>query len=152
MESVEKLVSENELEDPAILNASKHAPLPHSSQNNPIPPSAKPNDIWASPFPQSRTPIPTQNEFQPNNDTYLSSDIDSLVDQYKNDLSLGPSGISKLNLSPIGGEMKPPFTVLREMVCCIMCYPALHSHLFRKKMIIDQSSLNLSLSLYCQCR
>nr|CDS25309.1 conserved hypothetical protein [Hymenolepis microstoma] len=108
VESVEKLVTENELEDTLTSNVSKFDLLPKSDQVTPIPPSAKLSDTWSSPLSTCQPLIPTSNRFQSNNNnTVPSCDLDLLADRLRKDVSFNKQGISRDNFPQFGTNSLP---------------------------------------------
>ncbi|VDN98793.1 unnamed protein product [Rodentolepis nana] len=108
VESVEKLVSENELEDKVISNVPKFDHFPKSDQVTPIPPSAKLGDVWASPLSTCQPPPSTPNQFLSNNNNAApSNDLNLLADRFGKDMSFNNQGISRDSLPKFGTTSLP---------------------------------------------
>lgn len=104
VESVEKLVDENEVEDPAILNSSKIGLRPQSDQITPIPPSARPSDMWSFPISAYQPTVSSQHRFQlSNNSAAPSIDLDLLADRFKKDVSFNREETPRENFPQLGG-------------------------------------------------
>ncbi|KAL5106365.1 hypothetical protein TcWFU_008130 [Taenia crassiceps] len=84
-ESVDKLVREDELEDPAILNISKYGPGAVARQAIPVAPAINPNDIWGTGLPQNNL-----HNDQANNHDFPKFDplLDLLSQQLRSDLTV----------------------------------------------------------------
>ncbi|VDM25482.1 unnamed protein product [Hydatigera taeniaeformis] len=94
-ESVDKLVREDELEDPAILNVSKYGPGASTQQAIPVAPIINPNDIWGTGLPHNAGSNHGSSRFDPF--------LDLLSQQLSSDLAV--SGDRKVIQ---GQTMEPP--------------------------------------------
>ncbi|VDL14001.1 unnamed protein product [Hymenolepis diminuta] len=104
VESVEKLVDENEVEEPAVLNASKFGLRPQSDQITPIPPSARPSDVWSLPLSAYQPTVSSQHRFQlSNNSAAPPIDLDLLADRFKKDVSFNREEKPRENFPQLGG-------------------------------------------------
>lgn len=78
---MDKLVREDELEDPAILNISKYGPDAPARQTIPVAPAINPSYIWGTGFPQNNL---HNNQIK----NHGSSRFDPLLDLLSQQLSL----------------------------------------------------------------
>ncbi|KAL5969991.1 hypothetical protein TSMEX_002311, partial [Taenia solium] len=84
-ESVDKLVREDELEDPAILNVSKYGPGSSMRQAIPVAPAINPSDIWGTGLPQNNL---HKNQFNNHGSSRFDPLLDSLSQQLSSDLTV----------------------------------------------------------------